>query len=238
MVSLAPLGTALLESLGAADALVGRPATDLRGAAAFDPDLVLVDRVRAEDAPLASALRARGTEVVELAVHNFDDGFALCRRLGARLGHEADAERLVRRIALSLGEISSESLRRTRPLVAAVVGLEPLEVAGGHGFANDLIEIAGGNSVMHDRHQLRVTVRGSDLVAMAPDLVVVTSATELSQAERDAARATLPDVGALGFVAFDPDRFWLHDGASVARRMRALVAPLSRERDPPPMQGW
>jgi hypothetical protein len=106
-----------------------------------------------------------------------------------------------------------------------------------------LLPVACGSSAEHESASAARTPRvvsastlGSELVsrlaAMAPDLVVVTGAFEISEDDKRAARLALPDVPRLGFLPFDPDRFWLHDASSVARRLRALVEPLSSPRPP------
>ena len=127
-----------------------------------------------------------------------------------------------------LAVISSAAFGYQRPRVAAVVGLSPLEVAGGHSFITDLIEIAGGESVTHGNHDLRVPMSRAELLATAPDLVVVISSSAMSDLERRQATELLgaPEVGYLGYLTLDSRRFWLRSGLERAQEMRDLVEPL------------
>jgi ABC-type Fe3+-hydroxamate transport system substrate-binding protein len=241
-VSLAPVGSELLIALGAGAALVGvdsesgrladlgaLPVVGLEEVAALHPDLVLVPRLGSADAAIADRLRFRGSDVIEVAPHDFDDAFALLRDMGARLAAAARARRVENEIGRELARISGASFGRPRPRIAALLGVAPLELAGGHSFATDLIEIAGGSSVTHGGEERLVRMSAEELVAAGPDLVLVILATELPVDEREAVRAALPDGLRVGFFAFDADRFWVRDAVGTAARLRAVVEPLSLE---------
>jgi ABC-type hemin transport system substrate-binding protein len=241
-VSLAPAGSELLLELGAAHLLVAvddasrripglrdLPAVDLAGAAALDPDLLLVPALSGADERLFEELRARGSDVIEVAPHNLDDAFGLCRGLGTRLVGAVRAARFVNTLGAELARIGGASFGRPRPRIAAVLAVAPLEIAGGHSFVTDLIEIAGGTSVSHFEAEPRIPTTAEELYALRPDLVLVTSPSEMSERERAAVRAALPGVARLDFFVFDPERFWVRDGVDTARRLRAIVEPLSRE---------
>lgn len=247
IVSLSVVGSEILLGLGAEEGLVAvdresnalpgleqLPTVDLAGVADMSPDLFVLPEVRGEDAFLVLALMARGTAVVEVAPHDFDDAFELCRLLGERLGR-ADATRsFVRALSRGLVQISTASAGYVRPRVAAVVSLVPLEIAGGHSFTTDLIEIAGAESVTHGTSQLRIAVTREELRDLTPDLVVVVSREPLSEHERIRARAQL-DEHRIAFLDFDPETLWLHGATEAASALRALVEPLARERAPRPL---
>ncbi len=249
VVSLSPLASDLLLAWGGAASLVavdresrslpglgGLPVVDLASAAALEPDLVLVSGLRSADEALADALRAGGSEVVRVEPHDFDEAFALCRSLGGALVGSARAEAFVNSLGTELAQISGASFGRARPRVAAVVSVSPFELAGGHSFATDLIEIAGGRSVTHEIEERRIPTTVGQLLDTAPDVVLVTSPLPPSPPERERAQALLGGASRLAFFAFDSERFWVRDAVEVARRLRALVEPISRalEQSAPP----
>ena len=226
VVSLSPIASDVLLSLGAADSLI--PAVDLAASADLEPDLVVVPPLLDDDQEIAQRLRAKGVDVIEFAPHDFDDAYRLCRLLGLHLGRADEASRFVSDHSRELALLSAASFGYQRPRVAAVVGLAPLEIAGGHSFTTDLIEITGAESVTHGGDAFRVPMTPSELVAAAPDLVLVISATALSDAERSEARSLLDGVSPVAFMAFDQQHVWLYGAIDVARHLRELVRPLVR----------
>jgi hypothetical protein len=113
--------------------------------------------------------------------------------------------------------------------VAGVIGSGPLELAGGHSFLTDLIEIAGASSVTHEGTEVRLPVETARLKAFAPDLLLVATPGELTEAERSGLARELPGGYRVEFLVFDPDRVWTQEVVEAARRLRALIEPLSRE---------
>lgn len=242
VVSLSPAASEFVLALGAASTLIAvdgeswrlprlthLPIVELDGAVDLHPDLVLVPALRREDQPLAEQLRAHGGQVIEVAPHDFDDVFALCRSLGTRLVGYARATVFENTMARELASTSGSFYGRPRPRIAAVIGVEPLVVAGGHSFTTDLIELAGGSSVTHALEEPKTPMSVAQLIATAPDLLLVVSASALSEREQEAVRLELRDAPRLGFFVFDADRFWVRDGIDAVRRLRALVEPLSRD---------
>lgn len=244
VVSLAPVASRFVLALGAAQRLVGidaesaripelagLPVVDLSGAAALLPDLALVPGDLDPADPRLLALRESGAEVTEFAPHDLEEVFALSRSAGAALVGTAAALRFETDLGRPLAEIGGSSFGMPRPRVLAVVGLDPLELAGGHSFETDLIEIAGGRSVTHGGDDTRLALRADQLDALAPDLVLVVTPRPATAAQRDAARAALPRGLRLEFVELDPERFWLDAPVEAAQRLRAVIEPLSREID-------
>jgi ABC-type Fe3+-hydroxamate transport system substrate-binding protein len=113
--------------------------------------------------------------------------------------------------------------------VAAVIAAEPLEFAGGHSFVTDLIEIAGGSSVTHGGEEVRIAFGTEELKAFAPDLLLVVSQGEMLEKERTAIRQSLPAGYRIEFFAFDADQILTHEAVEAARRLRAVIEPLSDE---------
>jgi len=208
--------------------LEGLPSLDLRGALRLSPDLVLVGELPAGAAGFDPAQVAPGTEILEFAPHGFEDLIELCRTLGTRLVGTTRANRFEMELARPLARIGGSSFGEVRPRVAAVVALDPLELAGGHSFENDLIEIAGGRSVTHGNEESRIAVDSRGWAELAPDLVVVMMPGWLSEAQHSAGLEAIPPRYALAYFPFEAELFWLHEPAEAARRLRGLI----RERAP------
>lgn len=241
VVSLLPAASTFVLDLGAGSTLIavdresarlpelGRlPIVALEDAPGLHPDLVLVPALRPEDAPILERLRAVGSEVIEIAPRDYDDVFALCRGLGARLAGQVRAAAFEASIGRELATLAALSHGQWRPRVAAVIGSEPLELAPAHSFATDLIELAGGTSTTHDHEQALRPANLAQLAASGPDLVLVVSATPMAEPARAAARDVLGDTVPIEFFVLDTQRFWVRDGGDAVRRLRAVFEPLSR----------
>jgi ABC-type Fe3+-hydroxamate transport system substrate-binding protein len=205
------------------------PVVDFSAASEFAPDLILSPAAVAE-APLARESFAAGHEVVVFEPHSLEEAFALCRGLGARLVGAPRAMAFEVALSRELAEVAGASFGRARPRVAAVIGSAPLEFAGGHSFLTDFIEIGGGTSVTHGGGEQRIAMGADRLAAFAPDLLLVVSPSERPQDERRAIRQALPAAYRVEFYVFDPDRLWIREEAvAAARRLRAVIEPISRE---------
>ncbi|MEZ4282682.1 MAG: ABC transporter substrate-binding protein [Myxococcota bacterium] len=240
IVSLSPIASRFLLALGVGDRLVAvdreslaapgmpeRPATTFDEALRFAPDLVVVpslpDDRRALE-PLASA----GARIVEFAPHDLEDVFALCRGLGGELVGGAAAAELERRIARPLALIAGQSPAEGRPRVLALVRVDPPEIAGGHSFETDLIEIAGGSSITHGSDDNRRPIDPAGLARLAPDLVFVMTAQPLGPADEDRALRLVGDLAPVIFFPFAPETFWLDEPARDAARLRESIVVFER----------
>ncbi len=243
IVSVSALATRFVIELGAGRRLVGvdaqssalpglahLPVVDLATAQHLAPDLVLFPAEVDAANPALRSLESAGTRLVEFAPHDFEDVFALCRGLGAQLVGVVSATLFERQIARPLALIGGISPALGRPRVVAVVSFEPLELAGGHSFETDLIEIAGGTSVTHGGDELRIAMTPERWDELSPDLVLVTTLEEASLAGKSAARARIPDRYRVEFFAFDRESFWLEEPEHDAERLRAIIASHSLAR--------
>jgi ABC-type Fe3+-hydroxamate transport system substrate-binding protein len=212
-------------------ALSGLPVVDLARAAELAPDVILWPGEPADQQALADAHRSAGREVVVYRPHSLDEAFALCRELGARLVGTARATSFELALSRPLAAIGGSSFGRPRPRVAAVMAGTPLEFAGGHSFVTDLIEIAGGSSVTHGGQEPRIAFGVEQLKTFAPDLLLVVSPNELPASERRSLQQALPGGYRIDFFVFDPDRIWTQEVVDAARRLRAVIEPLSDELD-------
>lgn len=244
VVSLLPAASAFVVDLGAGSKLIAvdpesarlpglgqLPVVAPRDLPGLRPDLVLVHAVRPEDAAVFERLRTQGSEVVEVAPRDYEDVFDLCRGLGARLAGTARARSFESAMGRELGALAAASHGRPRPRVAAVLGLDPLEIAPAHSFATDLIEMAGGTSTTHDHQLATPPTTVTELAESgAPDLWLVLSATAMAEPARAAARAALGDSAPIEFFVLDTQRFWAREGTDAVRSLRAVFDELSPRR--------
>jgi ABC-type hemin transport system substrate-binding protein len=199
------------------------PVTESAAAGSFAPDVVLAPP-REAAAVRRSAPAAR---IIEVEPHNFDDAWELCTSIGAALGREREAHRFVLETSRPLAELGRESFGARRPRVAALLALEPLAVAGGHSFATDLIELAGGESVSHGTEEIRLAWTSEDLARAAPELVVVVTSRAPSPRDLELGRRLLGGGPRVEFLVFDAERLWLRDSLPAARQLRSWIADLS-----------
>ena len=244
--SLSPSGTAFVLAIGAGESLVGADAdsprspelvglprlASLSDAVAWSPDWVLVPELPAEGDPAAIALRAAGARFFAVAPHDLEDLFEVCRTLGPRLVGREEALSFEVSLGRPLAMIGGASFGAARPRVVALTGADPPVLAGGHSFETDVIEIAGGTSVLHPGEDWRIPLpqeareREAEWRRLDPHLVLLTQ-------PGGSARALPPIPGlppGAEVVRFpiDAERFWIEDPEDVARRLRALIEPLAR----------
>ena len=235
VVSLSPLATRFVIAIGAQARLVGAdpasvalpavgdlPAVDLDGAVRLAPDLVLVDVAPEPGSPGAAALARGRSQVVEFAPHDFEDVAVLVRDVGARLVGAEAAGRFEAAFSRPLATVGGESAGAPRPRVVAVVGFEPLVIAGGHSFETDLIEIAGGHSVTHPGVEPRLAIGADRWRELAPDLVLVIAPPPGSERETRAVRNALPADAGSSEASIQNDA-----SDEPARRLRGSIAPIA-----------
>jgi ABC-type Fe3+-hydroxamate transport system substrate-binding protein len=175
-------------------------------------------------------LRRRGVKIVEFAPHDFEDVVPLVRRVGADLVGAERVDQFERAYSRPLARIAAASAGQPRPRVVAVVSFDPLEIAGGHSFETDLIEIAGGQSVTHltpHGDEPRLPIAPDRWTELAPDLVLVIAAPPASHEAEQALRNTLPPGAEVAFFPFDP-AFWVDASDEPARRLRGIIEPIAR----------
>jgi len=233
IVSLTPLATRFLVELGVAPQLVAVDAVSrglqgvddmqvatLETAYHFDPDLVLLPALP-DDVRSLSVLEGVGARVIQFAPHDLEDVFALCRSVAGPLVGEDAATAFERRIARPLSLIAGEASPDDRPRILALVSIDPPEIAGGHSFETDLIEIAGGSSITHGSDDNRRPIDTAGLESLAPDRVVVMTSQPLSAADEDRALRLVDGVAPVDFFQFERETFWLDEPADDAARLRA-----------------
>jgi len=236
VVSLSPVASRFVRAIGAETLLVGAdPAStdmlgrhelavvDLLEAPRLAPDLVLTGEEQPSDADALRVLRDAGSVVIEFAPHDLEEALDLSREVGSWLVGEAAAVQFERAVARPLAEVGGSSYGGPRPRVAAIVSINPLELAGGHSFETDLIEIAGGRSATHGGEAAQRALGPDGWRSIAPDLAIRFVATEPTKEDRHRLRALVPESIPLTFFVFDRQYFWLEDPAEVARELRTLI---------------
>ena len=236
LVSLAPLATRFILALGAEETLVGLdaesrtlpglhslPGTTLAQVRQdLNADLILVKEIPLDDS-IERGLQAEGVTVFAFDPHDIEDVVALSRQIAPQLVGPQRAQNFERDLTHPLGLIGGLSSPTDRPRVLAIVGIDPIEIAGGHSFETDLIEIAGATSLTHGGEDTRTESTLSGIRAWSPDLLLVTSNAPLSKAEAETIRDALPAEIPVAFFAFDRKLFWLDHPEKDAMRLHELL---------------
>jgi ABC-type Fe3+-hydroxamate transport system substrate-binding protein len=236
IVSLSPLATRFVIAIVGAHALVGvdrisaelpgldaLASVDLADAHLLGPDLVLLPPGVPEDAPGRAELEARGAEIFLFSPHDLEDVFALLRLLGPKIVGDLRARQFEIEIGRPLAEIGGASFGRPRPRVLGIVGLDPVEFAGGHSFETDLIEIAGGRSVTHGGAEQHPVLEPGSLAELDPELLLVIVPRAPSAEALRAAFPDLPDGVEVEVFPAEAETFWLEEHQETARRLEALI---------------
>ena len=246
LVSLTPLATRFILALGAKETLVGLdaqsrtlPGLQSRPSATLaqlhqdlNADLILVKEIPLDDS-IERGLQAEGVTVLAFDPHDVEDVVALSRQIAPQLVGPQRAQNFERDLTHPLGLIGGLSSPTDRPRVLAIVGIDPIEIAGGHSFETDLIEIAGATSLTHGGEDTRTESTLAGIRAWSPDLLLVTSNAPLSKAEAETIRDALPAEIPTAFFDFDREFFWLdHPEKDAMRLHKLLVARFPRITNP------
>ena len=207
IVSLAPSVTETIFALGEGDRVVavtrfcdhppsvtdlpevgGLTDVDVELVLSLEPDLVVgVDNKTA--GALDRTLKRADVETLFLPVENLADVRGAIETLGARLGAEPRAAKLVEPLKLEAGEVSDG------PKVLVLLGKEPWIAAGPGTFADEIVRGVGGRNVLQGSSAAYPTLDAERLGSLAPDVVIDTSFGE---------RAELPLGAEARVVRVDP----------------------------------
>ncbi|MCP4007150.1 MAG: ABC transporter substrate-binding protein [bacterium] len=238
VISLSPSITAIVVALGATDQLVGidRYSRDVKGVGhlpslggLFAPDLERAVELRptlvlavssAQQTGFFAQLRARGVRVRELEPYTLGEVFESYREIGDLL--DRDAEPLIARIRAELEQIRASSLNRPRPSVALVIERDPVYVAAGGTFVDELIRVAGGRNVFGDLQSRYPQVSLELLAERAPDLLIDSTVPDLDPARMAEARAHWARFNWIGRVEFIAPGVATVPGTDLAEGARLL----------------
>jgi iron complex transport system substrate-binding protein len=148
------------------------------------PDLVITYRSQQD---LTTQLRRADVPTFPFTHGGVAEALESMLAVGARVGHEAEAQALVVGIRRRLDAVRAASSGRPRPRVLLVFGREPgslrgLYASGGLGFLHDLVQVAGGDNVFADVRRESVQATTELVIARRPDLIVEVRADHLDDA--------------------------------------------------------
>ncbi len=222
VVSLNPAATEAIYAIGAQAHLVGRSRWDkypveveqvpalgdgirpaIEAILAAKPTLVIL-YATAENRSAAEALTRAGIRTMALRVDRIAQFHSQLRILGVALGAEAQAQAVSDSVQRTLDRVRALTASvRERPSVVWPVWNTPPMVIGGGSYIDELLEIAGARNVFHDQRQPSPTVSMEEVIARAPQFVVV-SEKQVSELGANDSWSALPSVKAKRFVLHDP----------------------------------
>lgn len=189
IVSLSPMTTELLFSIGAGDRVVGRTDYDAWPTAATRvpsvgpgirpnvervlaarPDLVVLYAAN-DNRAAARALRAAGVRTLALKSDHLADFDRAAELLGAVGGEPAAARLLVDTVRRTLRRVAASVAGLPRPRVLWFLWDNPPMVLGNGSYQSELLEIAGGDNVYRDRAEAAAQVSMEDLLARRPEVI-------------------------------------------------------------------
>lgn len=250
LVSLNPSLSAIVERLGAVDALVGVDDYSARISPAlaerprvgglFDPSLEAVMALRPDRVLLVAgveqeshgkALRKLGLEVEVFENERYEQVLANIERLGRLVGREGAAAERIGAIRALWSAVERAAQGRPQPRTVIVLDRSPLYLVGGETFLDELLRAVG--AVNLGAEVARGYPRGSLewLVAAGPELVLdLTPQAKKDQGASASAAAlefwarwpSLPAVRLRRVLALDPTRISL-PGPDLDLALRALA---------------
>lgn len=206
VISLSPALTRILLALDAGDELVGvdrysqrlpgvdrKPslgglfAPDLERAVELRPSLVLAVE-SAQQSLFFEQLRARGIRVETFVGHSLAEVLESYRRIGALVGREQAGRRLASDVEMQL-EGLAPTTRGPAPRVAVIIERDPLYVAGGGSFVDELIRAVGARNAFADLDAAYPRVSLEALAARAPEVLLDTTYDAAHRSAAQDARA-------------------------------------------------
>jgi len=112
----------------------------------------------------------RRPQVVPLDASSMDGMFQDVRRVGAALGRDGDADRLIKSLESRLAAIQAQVAGLARPRVACLEWLDPLFNAG-H-WVPEQVRIAGGADVLGTAGARSREISWNDVLAARPEIVI------------------------------------------------------------------
>lgn len=253
IVSLAPSVTESLFAMGFGDGVVGVTDFDLfpedvadlpkvggyydpslEKILALEPDLVV--GVKTFHAGLLDRLESLGIPVLGLVVHRrFDDIRLALDRLAEELGNPGAAEAAWRDILDELAKVKKKVNRlfgAHPPSVMVVVWHDPLTIAGGHNYIDDIMDAINLPNAAGDIRYTFPVIDREGLLVRNPDVLVVAAAsTGMTFSENDL-RSVLEGLPVRavqrgGIVTVSADSLF-HPGPRAAKAAEELVNAVIR----------
>ena len=198
--------------------------------AALDPDLILTqDLCRVCALPsgqIETALDYLGcrADVLSLDPRSLDEVLDSILEVGARTGVTGRAERLTAELRSRRDRIAAQVAGRPRPRVAVVEWVDPPFTAG-H-WIPDLVTAAGGEPVAARPGIPSVPVTWDEIVAEAPDIILVAPCGYHLPGAVEQARLAARALPGLPVWAIDADGVVVRPGPRLIRGVEAIAAVL------------
>jgi iron complex transport system substrate-binding protein len=193
IISLIPAVTEMLFATGAGPQVVAVSSFDEyppqvkglpRVGALLDPDLERILSLRPDLVIVYESQVDLRRQLERAAVPTFvykhaglADVPTIIKQVGARVGHEAEANAVVARIDSQLAGIRARIATRARPKTLLVFGRDALALrgiyaSGGFGFIDDMLTAAGGDNVFADLKQQSVQATSELIIARRPEAII------------------------------------------------------------------
>jgi iron complex transport system substrate-binding protein len=160
---------------------------DLERILSLRPDLVIVYESQVD---LRRQLERATIPMFVYKHATLADVAATIRQLGTRIGREADAGALVRRIDEKLADIRKRVAGRPRPRTLLIFGRDALALrgiyaSGGFGFIHDMLSAAGADNIFADVKQQSVQATTELILARRPDVIIELRSGDMTAAQRE-----------------------------------------------------
>jgi len=188
IVSLAPSVTEILFAVGAGNKVVGVTAycdyppevkeipkvgdvthPNIEKIISLSPDLVIAHRLN--DLSVIEKLDALGIPVIALDEKNLEDVMKSVELIGKITGNEENATKIVSEMREKIEEIN-KSVKTRGVRVMVVVWHDPVWIAGGETFIDDLIRICGGVNVFEEVRGYQI-VGYEEIIKRDPEVIIV-----------------------------------------------------------------
>jgi iron complex transport system substrate-binding protein len=193
IISLIPAVTEILFAIGAGPQVIAVSSFDeyppevkslQRVGALLDPDLERILSLRPDlvvvygsQLDLLKQLERASIPAYNYRHAGLADVSRTIREIGARVGHAAEADALIKKIDTQMASIRQRVAGRGRPRTMIVMGreigaLRGIYASGGYGFIHDILEIAGGEDVFADIKRESVQATTELVLTRKPDVIL------------------------------------------------------------------
>lgn len=160
-----------MKEKGELEVIGGYTTPSIEEIVALDPDLILAHDLTQKEVFYRLEELNYTVFVIESA-KSINGTLEDIQVIGKMVGEEETASELVERMEERIEGIINKTGRAEKPKVAHIAWHEPLWVCGREEFADDLIEIVGGENIFSDKKGW-TTVSLEELIERNPDVIIV-----------------------------------------------------------------